>query len=123
MCLEWNSIAQEMDVILCPAYPTPAPLVDTSRRWGYMSIWNLLGYSAIVFPVTKVDPERDAKDAAHKPQNEFDSWYHEYYNAQKQQDAPVCLQLVAKKLEDKKVVQALQEIKQMIGLPFVDCLA
>ncbi|KAE8395864.1 amidase signature domain-containing protein [Aspergillus alliaceus] len=120
---EWNSVAPEMDVILCPAYPTPAPLLDTSRYWGYTSIWNLLDYPAIVFPVTKVDPRRDAKDNTYTPRNEFDSWAHEHYDVQKQQDAPVCLQLVAKKLEDEKVVQALEAIKERIGLPFVDCLA
>ncbi|KAB8261481.1 amidase signature domain-containing protein [Aspergillus pseudonomiae] len=27
---EWNSVAPEMDVILCPPYSTPAPLLDTS---------------------------------------------------------------------------------------------
>ncbi|KAB8201227.1 amidase signature domain-containing protein [Aspergillus parasiticus] len=120
---EWNTVAPEMDVILCPVYPTPAPLLDTSRYWGYTSIWNLLDYPAIVFPVTKVDPTRDAKDPTYTPRNEFDSWCHEHYDAQKQQEAPVCLQLVAKRFEDEKVVQALQVIKEKIGLPFVDCLA
>ncbi|KAF7588619.1 hypothetical protein BBP40_005457 [Aspergillus hancockii] len=120
---KWNSVAPDMDVILCPAYPTPAPVIDTSRYWGYTSIWNLLDYPAIVFPVTRVDPVRDAKDAAYEPRNEFDRWCYEHYDAQIQRDAPVCLQLVAKKLEDEKVLQALQEIKQKIGLPFVDCLA
>ncbi|KAE8154674.1 amidase signature domain-containing protein [Aspergillus avenaceus] len=120
---EWNSITPEMDVILCPAHPSPAPLLDTSRYWGYTSLWNLLDYPAIVFPVTKVDPERDAKDTTYTPQNDIDSWCHQHYDAQKLQDAPVCLQLVAKKLQDEKVMQALQEIKTKIGLPFVDCLA
>ena len=112
-----------MDVILCPAYPTPAPLHDTSRYWGYTSIWNLLDYPGVVFPVTKVDLERDVKDITYIPQNEFDSWCYENYNPQKQKDVPVSLQLVAKRLEDEKLLQALKEIKDKIGLPFVDCLA
>ncbi|THD00157.1 hypothetical protein EYZ11_000348 [Aspergillus tanneri] len=116
------SYLQEMDVILCPAYPTPAPLLDTSRYWGYTSVWNLLNYPAIVFPVTRVDVEKDAKDLTYTPRNEFDSWCHTHYDPKKQKDAPVSLQLVAKKFEDEKVVQALKEIKEQIGLPFIDCL-
>ncbi|CAP93618.1 Pc16g09480 [Penicillium rubens Wisconsin 54-1255] len=120
---EWNNVAPEMDVILCPAFLTPAPLHDTSRYWGYTSLFNLLDYSALVFPVTKVDPERDAKDTTYTPKNEFDSWAYEHYDPVKQKDAPVSLQLVAKRLEEEKLLQAFREIQEKIGLPFVDCLA
>ncbi|KAJ5513276.1 Amidase [Penicillium fimorum] len=120
---EWNNVAPEMDVILCPAFPTPAPLHDTSRYWGYTSLFNLLDYSALVFPVTKVDPEKDAKDTAYTPKNEFDSWAYEHYDPVMQKDAPVSLQLVAKKLEEEKLLQAFREIQEKISLPFVDCLA
>ncbi|PLB50856.1 glutamyl-tRNA amidotransferase subunit A [Aspergillus steynii IBT 23096] len=119
----WNSIAPEMDVILCPAHPSPAPVIDTSRYWGYTSIWNLLDYPAIVFPVTRVDPGKDEKDTTYTPRNEHDSWCHEHYDARKQINAPVSLQLVGKKFEDEKVVQALTDIKEKTGLPFVDCFA
>ncbi|KAJ5215695.1 Amidase [Penicillium cinerascens] len=120
---EWNSVAPEMDVIICPAFPTPAPLHGTSRYWGYTSLFNLLDYPALVFPVTKVDPERDAKDITYTPKNEFDSWAHEHYDPVKQVGAPVSLQIVAKRLEEEKLLQAFKEIKEKIGLPFVDCLA
>ncbi|KAE8414835.1 hypothetical protein BDV36DRAFT_298671 [Aspergillus pseudocaelatus] len=98
-----------------PNIPNTCSTTDTSRYWGHTSVWNLLDYPAIVFPVTKVDARRDARDTTYTPRNEFDSWAHEHYDAQKQQDVPVCLQLVAKKLEDEKVVQALEAIKEKIG--------
>ncbi|KAJ5400918.1 hypothetical protein N7465_011407 [Penicillium sp. CMV-2018d] len=120
---EWNNVAPEMDVILCPAFPTPAPLHDTSRYWGYTSLFNLLDYSALVFPVTKVDPARDAEDITYTPKNELDRWAYEHYDPVKQKDAPVSLQLVAKKLEEEKLLQAFREIQEKIGLPFVNCLA
>ncbi|KAJ5090880.1 hypothetical protein N7532_009564 [Penicillium argentinense] len=120
---QWNTIAPEMDVILCPAFPTPAPIHDTSRYWGYTSLFNLLDYSALVFPVTKVDPERDAKDPTYTPKNDFDAWAYENYDPVAQEHAPVSLQLVAKRLEEEKLLQAFKEIKEKIGLPFVDCLA
>lgn len=76
-----------------------------------------------MFPVTKVDPERDAKDITYNPKNEFDSWACEHYDPVKQKDAPVSLQLVAKKLEEEKLLQAFREIQEKVGLPFVNCLA
>ena len=40
-----------VDVILCPAGPGAAPPLNCARYWGYTSQWNLLDYSALVFPV------------------------------------------------------------------------
>ncbi|KAL2816577.1 glutamyl-tRNA amidotransferase subunit A [Aspergillus cavernicola] len=91
--------------------------------WGYTSLWNLLDYSAVSFPVTKIDPGENAKDTLYTPRNEFDSWVQEHYDPKKQRDIPVCLQLVAKRLEEEKLFQALREIKDSVGVPFKDCLA
>ena len=81
----------------------------------------------MVFPVTKVKPEQDSIEdngaAPYTPKNEFDKWCYEHYDALKQRDAPVCLQLVAKRFEDEKLVEAFMEINDKVGLPFVDCLA
>ncbi|KNG91273.1 putative glutamyl-tRNA(gln) amidotransferase subunit A, partial [Aspergillus nomiae NRRL 13137] len=92
---EWNSVAPEMDVILCSAYSTPAPLLDT------LGIHIHLGF-------------RDAKDTTYMPRKEFNTWYHEHYDARKQPDAPVCLHLVAKIFKDDKVVQVLEVVKEKI---------
>ncbi|KAH8654967.1 amidase signature domain-containing protein [Tricladium varicosporioides] len=117
---KWNQVAPEMDVILCPAGPLPAPPHNTSRYWGYTSIWNLLDYPAIVFPVTKVDPELDVKDLNYVPKNDIDCWYYNNYNAEQQRNVPVALQIVAKKMEDEKTVQSLKIIKNLISLPLVN---
>ncbi len=66
-----------VDVILCPVSPGAAPPIDCSRYWGYTSQWNLLDYPAAVFPVTRVDPEMDAKDEDYVPLNEKDEYNHE----------------------------------------------
>ena len=63
----WNStaasaeqgITEMVDVILCPASPGVAPAHDTAKYWGYTSVWNLLDYPALVFPVDKVEPNLD----------------------------------------------------------------
>ena len=65
-----------VDVILCPVGPGPAPPLDCARYWGYTSQWNLLDYPALVFPVTKIDPEVDVKEE-YSPKNEKDKYNYE----------------------------------------------
>ena len=55
----WN--ASGIDVLLCPVTPGAAPPLDCSRYWGYSSVWNLLDYPALVFPVSRVDLHIDGK--------------------------------------------------------------
>ena len=120
---EWNSKAPEMDVILCPYQQSSAPLLETTHYWGYCSIWNLLDYPACVFPVGRVDAELDWEDEGYRPRSEMDKWCYEHYKADQQRDSPVSLQVVGKRMEDEKVMQAVEIIRQAIGLPFIDCLA
>ena len=61
-----------VDAILCPAGPGAAPLLDTAKYWCYTSQWNLLDYPALVFPVSKVNPEIDSVEESYKPMNEQD---------------------------------------------------
>lgn len=55
--------------------------------------------------------------------DDMDRYYYENHDPKKQRDAPVGLKLVAKKLQNEKLLQVFKEIKASIGLPFVDCLA
>ena len=63
-----------VDVILCPVGPGVAPLIDTSRYWGYTSQWNLLDYPALVFPVSRVNPEIDVVERGYRSMNEKDEY-------------------------------------------------
>ncbi|KAL2040240.1 hypothetical protein N7G274_007143 [Stereocaulon virgatum] len=111
-----------VDVILCPVGPGAAPPLDCARYWGYTSQWNVLDYPALVFPVTKVDLEVDKVDNGYKPMNDKDRYNHELWQSgpEKYKDAPVSLQLVGRRYEDEKVVEALDIIKDRIGLPFAN---
>ena len=118
---EWNSKAPQMDVILCPYQQSAAPLLETSHYWGYTSIWNLLDYPAAVFPVSKVDPKLDnEQSSSYTPRSVVDDWCQKHYNALKQKDCPISLQLVGKRMDDEKVIRALEIIKAVAGTPFVD---
>lgn len=126
----WNSTATStsatgepegmVDVILCPVGPGAAPPLDRAKYWGYTAQWNILDYPALVFPVTRVDPALDTLDNDYQPMNEKDDYNHQLWQSgpEKYQGAPVSLQLVGRRYEDEKVVEALEFITQQIGLPF-----
>ncbi len=89
-----------VDVILCPVVPSSAPKIGTSRWWGYTSQWNLLDYPALVFPVDKVDVEKDSEKVEYTPRNDKDKYNWELwekYGAEGYVNAPVSLQLVARR--------------------------
>jgi len=112
-----------VDVILSPVGPSAAPKLDTARWWGYTSQWNLLDYPAMVFPVDQVDIAKDAEKVEHTPRNDHDKYnwdLWEKYGAEGYKDAPLSLQLIGRRYEDEKVIQALEIIKRETGLPFVD---
>ena len=94
-----------IDVILCPVGPGAAPPLDCARYWGYTAQWNLLDYPALVFPVTKVNPEVDMVDQDYRPMNEKDEYNYQLWNSgpEKYKGAPVSLQLVGRRYEDEKV--------------------
>lgn len=90
-----------VDVILSPVGPGSAPKLDTSKWWGYTSQWNLLDYPALVFPVDKVDVEKDSGEETYTPRNDkdkynWDLW--EQYGAEGYKDAPISLQLIGRRL-------------------------
>lgn len=114
----WNETAKEggepVDVILCPAGPGAAPKLNTARYWGYTAIWNLLDYPAAVFPVADaISVEKDKavawKDTPAAPWQE--------YGAEGYRNAPLCLQLVARRYEDEKLLAAMELVMKEAGLP------
>lgn len=69
--------AKMVDVILCPTGPGCAPLLDSSRYWGYTAQWNLLDYPALIFPTgLQCEPE-DKVEFGYQPRNEKDKYNYE----------------------------------------------
>ncbi|KAG2120925.1 general amidase [Suillus discolor] len=110
----WNATASEtgtgraVDAIICPAAPYAAPPHGKNRYANYTTVWNALDYPATVFPVTTVDPTldaRDEKDPPHRFYGQFDQDVYEMYDPEKFKNAPVCLQLVGRTLEEEAVIK------------------
>ncbi|KAI1373284.1 amidase [Hypoxylon crocopeplum] len=119
----WNDTP--VDVILCPAGPGVAPKIDTSRYWAYTAQWNLLDYPGIVFPVADAvrEPEREAPFAypeGYQPMSDSDKYFYDLWRehgAEGYKDAPISLQLVARRFEDEKLFRAMQILLEEAGLP------
>lgn len=125
-----------VDVVLSPAGPGVAPSHNTAKYWGYTSQWNLLDYPAVVFPVSKVDKEKDVAGSTFRPLTDIDEDHWKLCEKQPIPNPlrpsnstlddsdifdglPVSLQLVGRRFEDEKVLAVLEYIKQAAGLPFV----
>ena len=94
----------EVDVILCPAGPGVAPKIGNSKYWCYTSQWNLLNYPALVFPVGKIDLEKDGREESFEPMSVEDQENHDLYTGPEDfEGAPIGLQLVGREGLDEKV--------------------
>ncbi|KAF9241339.1 general amidase, partial [Melanogaster broomeanus] len=111
----WNETVEKtgtgrpVDAIICPAAPYAA--TPHGRNWytDYTTVWSALDYPASVFPVTTVDPALDLKKARESFVDHFDQRNHESYDPEVFKNAPVCLQLVGRTLEEEAVI-AMTEI-------------
>ncbi|KAJ7185029.1 amidase signature domain-containing protein [Mycena filopes] len=110
--------SQNVDVVLCPVGPGPAPRLGTAKYWAYTNVWNLVDYPAAVFPTgLYVDPALDAQDTV--PRNWMSAADEENstrYEPENFVGAPLTLQLVARRFEEERVVQALRAIEKVLPL-------
>jgi amidase len=93
-----------VDAIICPAAPFAATPHGKNRYVDYTAVWNALDYPATIFPVTTVDSILDGKVPPHDFYNDFDKDVYEMYDPEKFKNAPVCLQLVGRTLEEEAVI-------------------
>ncbi|KAK9433381.1 amidase signature domain-containing protein [Lipomyces doorenjongii] len=115
----WNESGKDdghpADIILCPAAPGVACLHGTAKYWAYTSHWNFLDYPGAVFPVTTVDQELDVPEKDYTPMNYQDKFFYDIYSPEKFVDAPVNLQLVARRFNDDVLLQAMKIVENALG--------
>ncbi|KAG1747892.1 general amidase [Suillus paluster] len=107
----WEATASEtgtgrpVDAIICPVAAHAAPPHGKNNYTNYTTVWNALDYPATTFPVTTVDPTLDGKEPPHGFYDDFDKGIYEMYDPEKFKNAPVCLQLVGRTLEEEAVIK------------------
>ena len=116
---EWFE-ASGLDFILCPPNAMPAlphdAMGDAFSSCGYTFLWNLLDYSAGVMPVTKVDARLDRLgDEVNVPKmNGVARGAYKYYDPVKMHGLPVGVQVVAKRLQEEKVLAFMLRCKEAL---------
>lgn len=96
---------EPMDAIVAPVFPGVAAKHRTAKYWGYTAQWNLLDYPVLVFPVTKVDLEKDKPLLEYKPLNEMDEFHSQQYDGPRSfENAPVNLGLVGLRFTEEKLI-------------------
>ncbi|TCD62072.1 hypothetical protein EIP91_007512 [Steccherinum ochraceum] len=98
-----------VDAIISPVAPYAAPPHGMNSDASYTSIYNVLDYPSFVFPVTRVDPVKDAKKPPHKFLSEEDEDNYKLYDPKTFFNAPVNLQLSGRTQEEEAVI-AMTEI-------------
>ncbi|KAG2122712.1 general amidase [Suillus cothurnatus] len=90
-----------VDAIICPASSYSATPHGKNRYTNYTTVWNALDYPAATFPVTTVDPTLDTKKSRHVTHQHSS----DFYDPETFKNAPICLQLVGRTLEEEAVIK------------------
>ncbi|CAN8102461.1 unnamed protein product [Discula destructiva] len=99
----WNDAG--IDAILCPTTPFSTVKNGQFRHVGYTGVYNVLDYACVSFPTGMVvDKEVDRYEDGYKPLSETCDEIHAEYDAVAVHDMPISLQLVARRLEEEKVL-------------------
>ncbi len=109
---------EELDILITvpcaiPAFPHDG-LPDTAC--GYTMIFNLLDYTCGVLPVLRVDKEKDAlpKNFRLNKLNRFAQGFYKNYDAVKMEGLPVGVQVVGQRLEEEKVIAAMEIVESAL---------
>ncbi|KAF1811872.1 amidase [Eremomyces bilateralis CBS 781.70] len=106
----WNNAG--IDVLLLPTTPFATVKNGQFKHVGYTGVYNVLDYAATSFPTgLSVDQDADkATGAGFKPLTSIDEEINSEYDAQAVLGMPISLQLVARRLEEEKVIEATKVV-------------
>lgn len=105
----WN--AAGIDGILSPTTPYASVEHGNFKHVGYTGIFNILDYSCVSFPCgITAHRDLDKVPADHGPLSDVCAHVQGTYNEDAVHDMPVNLQIVARRLEDEKVLAMTQTI-------------
>ncbi|KAJ4292734.1 hypothetical protein N0V90_009397 [Kalmusia sp. IMI 367209] len=110
---QWMSY-DGLDAILAPTTPYSTVAHGDFSYVGYTGVYNIVDYSAVSFPCgVTADGENDPP-STHEPLSDYCKKVHESYSPEVVHGMPVSLQLVAKRLEEEKVLAMTETVLQAI---------
>jgi amidase len=115
-CMDrWN--AQDVDVVIGPAFVGPACAHDTALYWTYTSYYNLVDYPGVVFP-TPIKAEKGEKYREdYEPLSKECKHVKELWEEGGFECAPVDLQINGRRYHDNELFGALAMLKDILELP------
>ncbi|KAF2469003.1 amidase signature enzyme [Lindgomyces ingoldianus] len=117
---DWWSEEANMDFMITPPNATPAVphdgMHDAVSSCGYTFLFNLLDYPAGIIPVTHVDPALDQLPSTFnfKKLNGVAKGAYKHYDATKMAGLPVAVQVVGRRLEEEKVLAAMERVEDAL---------
>lgn len=112
---QWNSYGG-LDAILCPTTPYSSVEHGKFKYVGYTGVFNIVDYAAVSFPCgVIVGKEIDRPKPWHRPLSDLDKEIHAEYSQHVVHGMPVSLQLVARRLEEEKVLEMTREIIEALN--------
>jgi amidase len=110
----WN--AQDVDVVIGPAFVGPACKHDSAFYWTYTSLWNLVDYPGVVFPTPITAREEEGYGEGYVPLSKECEHVKKLWEEGGFEGAPVDLQIVARRYHDNELFGALAVLKDVLGL-------
>ncbi|KAH7015942.1 amidase [Ilyonectria destructans] len=116
---EQTSTGRPIDALIMPSTPFPAIRHGGGYPWQYGTLSPLLDLTTGVFPVTKVDLEKDRVPEDWQPISAKDKEVMDYYGKpENHEDALIGLALIARRLEEEKVTAMLHVIRNVVGVDY-----
>jgi len=111
---------QRIDAFVCPVAPHPVPPVDRWNGVSYTSSFVLLDYPAGTLPVRNVKPgdlKAEIPEDAGEPLGSWDKVNRELWTKVDRSvylGTPLCVQVVAPKLMEERLVQAMGVVDEAV---------
>ncbi|ORY14143.1 acetamidase [Clohesyomyces aquaticus] len=104
-----------LDAILAPTTPFASVAHGGFKHVGYTGVYNVTDYAAVSFPTgIYADKEKDQPLTNHNPLSDTCKEIHDEYDADLVHGMPVSLQLIAKRLEEEKVLMMADTVLQAL---------
>ena len=113
--LHWEE--QDVDVVICPVFVGPACTHETSFYWNYTAFWNYVDYPGVVVPTPiKAQAKGQEVYADSEPLSEKCRHVRQLWEEGDFEDAPINLQIVARKHHDNDLFAALGLLKEALAM-------
>ncbi|KAM5359272.1 hypothetical protein ACJZ2D_014620 [Fusarium nematophilum] len=99
----WNEAG--IDAIVCPTIPFPTTKNGTFKHIAYTGVFNVVDYSSVSFATgLKADKAVDEVDSSYVPLTPLCKEVNDEYDPEDMHGLPISLQIVARRLEEEKVL-------------------